>query len=77
MSYPSGLLSMFLPVKRRCFISYHHADEDEVRTFVRQFDDAAGVFSARALGVELDDDIVESSDTEYVMLESDRLDGDQ
>lgn len=68
MSYSNRLLAELLyPPKRRCFISYHHRDELEVRKFIRDFAGSWGTFTARALGIEIDDDIVQSNDTDYVM----------
>ncbi|MEJ8860094.1 TIR domain-containing protein [Variovorax robiniae] len=71
MSYqPNSLAELLYPtarVRRRCFISYHHADEYAVRRFIDTFSSEAEVFTHRALGVELDPDIVNSTDTDYVM----------
>lgn len=52
--------------KRRCFISYHHADEREVQAFLDTYSNAE-VFSHRALGLDMANDIVNSNDTDYVM----------
>ncbi len=51
----------------KVFISYHHADQDAVDTFIRVFDDQRHGFIARGVGIEMDDDIIQSDDTEYVM----------
>ncbi|HDR9126458.1 TIR domain-containing protein [Burkholderia vietnamiensis] len=69
MVYPSyGLADLlYQPPKRRCFISYHHADEIAVRHFIATFATAGQVFTARALGVEMESDIINSSDTDYVL----------
>lgn len=66
-----GLLASLLheaqtPPKRRCFISYHHADEREVQAFLDTYSNAE-VFSHRALGLDMANDIVNSNDTDYVM----------
>lgn len=53
--------------RHRVFISYHHADQDEVEDFVQTFADERHVFIARALGVEMEQDIIDSDDTQYVM----------
>ena len=53
-----------MAVRRKCFISYHQADEGEVRKFIDDFDD---VFIAKELGVTDDDDFIDSDDTDYVM----------
>jgi len=68
MTYSNSILANLLyPVKRRCFISYHHRDEIEVRQFIRTFSSDAESFTARALGIEIADEIVQSNDTDYVM----------
>ena len=54
-------------VRHRCFISYHHDDQDEVDDFVRTFDHERDVFIARGLGEEMTQDIIDSDDTDYVM----------
>ncbi len=54
-------------IRRKCFISYHHADEDEVSRFVRDFDHDRDVFIARGLGQEMSEDIINSTNTDYVM----------
>lgn len=52
--------------KRRCFISYHHADELEVQAFLDTYSNAE-VFTHRALGLDMANDIVDSNNTDYVM----------
>jgi hypothetical protein len=52
------------PVKHRCFVSRHHADDVELNTFVAKF---ADVFTARVLGVTDDDPFIGSSNNNYVM----------
>jgi hypothetical protein len=54
-------------VRRKCFISYHHEDQDEVSQFVRSFDHEQDAFIARGLGQEMSEDIINSTDTDYVM----------
>ncbi len=58
---------MATQIQRRCFVSYHHADQDEVDEFIRTFDHWHSLFSARGLGQEMSSDIVNSTDTDYVM----------
>src|SRR5262249_51578171 len=53
--------------RRKCFISYHHADQAEVDKFIRSFDHAHDAFIARGLGKEMEKDIIDSNDTDYVM----------
>jgi hypothetical protein len=52
--------------RRKCFISYHHADDAEVRAFVDYFDHTHDVFIRRRLG-ESPDDLINSNNTDYVM----------
>lgn len=54
-------------VRHKCFISYHHDDQDEVDDFVSTFDHERDVFIARGLGQEMAQDIINSDDTAYVM----------
>lgn len=54
------------PSMRRCFISYHHADELEVKKFLDRYSNAEA-FTHRALGMGMASDIVDSNDTDYVM----------
>ena len=62
------LADLFIrPPKRRCFISYHHADEAEVRNFITTFSTVGEIFTSRALGMEMEPDIIDSWDTDYVL----------
>lgn len=54
-------------VRRKCFISYHHADQAAVSAFVRDFQHENGAFISRGLGQEMTDEIINSNDTDYVM----------
>jgi MTH538 TIR-like domain (DUF1863) len=51
-------------VRHKCFVSYHHADEEEVKTFFETFENA---FIPRVLGVSDEDDFIKSNDTGYIM----------
>jgi glycerophosphoryl diester phosphodiesterase len=53
--------------RHKCFISYHHDDQNEIDTFVRTFDHDRDVFIARGLGQEMSDDIIISTNTDYVL----------
>lgn len=55
-----------MPIRRKCFISYHHADQAWVDYFENTFDHTHDVFIARRLG-SMPDDLIRSSDTSYVM----------
>jgi len=54
-------------VRHKVFISYHHDDQDEVEEFIETFDHERKVFIARALGVGMEQDVIDSDDTDYVM----------
>jgi hypothetical protein len=51
-------------VRHKCFVSFHHADEDEVAKFIEDFENA---FIPKVLGVSDEDDFIDSDDTDYVM----------
>ena len=50
--------------RRKCFVSYHQDDENEVQKFI---DDFGGAFIPKVLGVSDVDDFINSTDTEYVL----------
>lgn len=54
-------------VRRKCFISYHHADQTAVDRFIRDFDHEYDCFIARGLGQEMPGELINSSNTDYVM----------
>lgn len=54
-------------VRRKIFISYHKADSEEVNLFLRTFAIPSGTFLARGIGSGMAGDIVNSTNTEYVM----------
>lgn len=56
-----------MSIRHKCFISYHHDDDDEVDEFIRTFDQERDVFIARGLGQEMADEIIQSDNTDYVM----------
>lgn len=49
--------------RHKCFVSYHVADLAEVETFLADF---GSEFIPRSVGVTVDDDFVESEDTDYI-----------
>lgn len=55
-----------MSIKRRCFLSYHKADQDAVDNFIETFDYYHKVFTYRAIR-EMDSNIINSSDHDYVM----------
>jgi hypothetical protein len=56
-----------LSPKRRVFISYYNGDQVEARNFVSTFGGPLGVFTHRALGLDFDNDLINSNNSEYVM----------
>jgi MTH538 TIR-like domain (DUF1863) len=54
-------------IRRKCFLSYHHADQDAVDNFTRTFDHSHDAFIVRGLGQEMAQDIIDSTDTDYIM----------
>jgi len=54
-------------VKHKVFISYHHDDQDEVEEFIKTFDEEREIFISRGLGVGMEQDVIDSDDTDYVM----------
>src|SRR5437764_10406841 len=54
-------------LRRKVFVSYHHDDQWEVERFIGTFGRAGGVVIHRALGVGMADDIINSTNSDYVM----------
>jgi len=54
-------------VRHKVFISYHHADQEQVDDFIRTFDEERDVFISRGIGIEMSDDVINSDNTTYVM----------
>ncbi len=54
-------------VRHKVFISYHHDNQKEVQEFITTFSSERRVFIARALGIGMADDIIDSTNTDYVM----------
>ena len=54
-------------VRHKAFISYHHNDQDEVEEFIETFDHERKVFITRGVGVDIEQDIIDSDNTDYVM----------
>nr|VFK52657.1 MAG: MTH538 TIR-like domain (DUF1863) [Candidatus Kentron sp. TUN] len=52
-------------IRRKVFISHYKSDRDEVDAFIDEF---KGVFIPKVLGANDNDDFINSSDTDYVML---------
>jgi hypothetical protein len=59
--------------QHKVFISYHHDDQTEVDAFIREFDERGNVFITRAVGVGMDQSIIDSDDPDYVMQRIRRL----
>lgn len=52
--------------RRKCFISYHHDDEDEVQHFIQTFDHSRDTLIARGIGASMPGDIINSTNDEYI-----------
>ncbi len=50
--------------RHKCFVSFHHADDGEIVSFLESFE---SVFIPRVLGVTDEDEFIDSADTDYVM----------
>lgn len=59
--------------RRRCFISYHHADQPEVDAFILDFDPRGDRFITREFAPEMPNDIVESRNANYAVSRIRRL----
>lgn len=55
------------PRRRKCFVSYHHADEGEVQAFIQHFDHDGDLFICRGLGASMPGGIFASVDPTYIM----------
>lgn len=55
-----------MSIRHKCFLSYHKADSREVDAFIDAFDHWHNVFTYRAVR-EMDDNIVNSGNHDYVM----------
>jgi hypothetical protein len=53
--------------RRKCFISYHHEDEDDVQKFIQTFDHDKNVLISRGIGAGMTGDIINSNSSEYIM----------
>ncbi len=60
-----GLLKSY--TRHRCFVSYHHADELEVRTFIELFDHGRDVLISRGIGASMPGDVLDSNESTYIM----------
>lgn len=54
-------------VRHKVFVSYHHDDQNEVEEFIETFDQERKVFISRGIGIEMEQDIIDSDNTDYVM----------
>jgi hypothetical protein len=52
--------------RHKTFISYHHADEDEVAEFINFFDHDHDVLISRGIGASMAGDVIDSSDSDYI-----------
>ena len=59
--------SVVSQVRHKVFISFHQDDREEVDNFIETFDEERNVFISRALGIGMNEDVINSSDVDYVM----------
>jgi len=52
-------------IRHKCFLSYHHADQAAVRSFIDTFDTNHDVFISRAIAMP--DDVINSNNPDYIM----------
>jgi hypothetical protein len=52
--------------RHKTFISYHHADESEVASFIKHFDHDNDVLISRGIGASMAGDIINSSNADYI-----------
>lgn len=52
--------------RHKTFISYHHADEDEVSDFINFFDHDHDVLISRGIGASMAGDVIESTNADYI-----------
>ena len=61
------MMTLATKTRHKCFVSYHHDDEKEVEQFIDTFDHSHDVFIANGIGAGLPGDIINSSDSDYIM----------
>ena len=52
--------------RHKTFISYHHADEDEVTAFIDHFDHDHDVLISRGIGASMAGDVIDSTNADYI-----------
>lgn len=52
--------------RHKCFISYHHDDEDEVQEFIQKFDHDRDVLIAHGIGAGMPGNIINSINADYI-----------
>ena len=52
--------------RHKTFISYHHADEEEVSDFINVFDHDHDVLISRGIGASMAGDVINSTDADYI-----------
>lgn len=52
--------------RHKTFISYHHADEDEVSHFINVFDHDHDVLISRGIGASMAGDVIDSTNADYI-----------
>lgn len=52
--------------RHKTFISYHHADEAEVKAFIDRFDHDHDVLISRGIGASMAGDVINSTNADYI-----------
>jgi hypothetical protein len=52
--------------RHKTFISYHHADEEEVAAFIDHFDHDHDVLISRGIGASMAGDVIDSTNADYI-----------
>lgn len=61
------MITLASKTRHKCFISYHHADEDEVQNFIEIFDYNQDALIARGIGASMSGDTINSQKSDYIM----------
>lgn len=52
--------------RHKTFISYHHSDEEEVSSFINNFDHDHDILISRGIGASMSGDIIDSTNPDYI-----------
>lgn len=60
------MITLSSATRHKCFISYHHDDEAEVKSFIEEFDHSHDVFISRGIGASMPGDVINSTNADYI-----------